>query len=184
MDNVNKIYKLFTNLCTAFGINKKLEKDRIILYAGLLMKEFNVEEIESGFIHLIKNRQNSFFPTLGNIREAIFSSLDNEESAKKYTEGIMKCLKKHGIYNSGNFEDPLFETAVVSSGGWKKLCQLPEEETKSLLIEKLKYLMEDKERIKNKYPKNTKLLIGGYSNFTKEKFSLLLEKSNHGLLLR
>ena len=184
MSDAEKVTKLFMNLCLAFGISVAVEEKRIILYGKLLMEEFTVEEIENGFIQLIKNRQNSFFPTLGNIREAIFASMNNKENAEKYAEGIMKCLKKHGIYNNGNFEDPLFETAVISLGGWKRLCALPAEETKTLLTEKLKYLMEDKKRIKNNRNKKSKLIIGGISDYTRKSFLHRLDEKKPGLLLK
>ena len=55
---------------------------------------------------------------------------------------------------------------------------------KSLLIEKLKYLMEDKKRIKNNRNKKSKLIIGGISDYTRKAFLNRLEEKKPGLLLK
>ena len=61
MSDAEKVTKLFMNLCLAFGISMAVEEKRIILYGKLLMEEFTVEEIENGFIQLIKKQTRTVF---------------------------------------------------------------------------------------------------------------------------
>lgn len=96
-----------------------------------VLREFNINQIESAAINLVKIRTIMGMPTTAEIIVAIKGSEPSElDNATNQVNLIMQQLRNVGSYGNPGFEDPVTNSLMSTRWSWSAVCKMTEAEHK------------------------------------------------------
>jgi len=118
-DDFAKFTKIMKALQNVFTPEKAVSKERAEIYFEFL-KDLSINEIEKACCQVLKTKKIPTFPTIGEIRERVESSIED-----RAIEAWHVANRNLNIYDSVCFNDHVIHSVIENEfGGWEKFCNL------------------------------------------------------------
>ena len=103
----------------------EISKEMMTIYF-MGLKDLTVEQLNSAYVEIIKNREYRRMPLIAEIRK--FTLGETKElmnlRIQMAREKILFAVSKYGIYRSVEFDDKGIHALIDSVGGWQKICSM------------------------------------------------------------
>lgn len=110
----------FAKIMATAGVvfDKEISKELCATYFDVFT-DYDLDSIKKAFTQYIKT--NKFFPKPAEIIELINPSINIKDRAEAAWLQLLEGIRKHGYYDSVEFEDKVIHSCIRAMGGWSKV---------------------------------------------------------------
>nr|DAK45304.1 MAG TPA: hypothetical protein [Caudoviricetes sp.] len=112
----------------------EMSKEKINIYY-IALSNLTVDQLNSAFISMVRNRVYKNFPQVAEIRQYATHTTENElDDRIVLARQIMKnAIVRYGYYSSVEFEDKGIHAVIDALDGWQKVCSMSADELEKFL---------------------------------------------------
>jgi hypothetical protein len=118
-------------LCELYEPNIPAERLKVLSAVYFMaLKEHSIDELKMAFTRVVKSREYNGLPKPAELLHAIKGTAD--QAALLAFQKLLKGIRYVGPYSNIQFDDATIHTTIEFLGGWKKVCDVKEDDLKWL----------------------------------------------------